>query len=139
MRTLSLPVLAVLALGCGDDPRSNPAESSLVSDEPLQVSATASLPDQNGLVTISARITNSGGSPLIIRVRCTPIELDRNDGGTWRRFGDLRLCAPPDRTTVPARTTVNVDDQRQLSAGEYRVVIELVDGGQAVSTSFEIR
>ncbi|MEO8449429.1 MAG: hypothetical protein ABI647_06550 [Gemmatimonadota bacterium] len=138
MRNALSAALAMMLVACGRDRSSGGTEANLSSDGRLQVSATARVDNQNGMTTISARITNSSDGAVTIRVRCTPIEVERNDSGTWLRIEDLRLCAPPDRTNLPPRTTVDIDDIRQLSAGQYRAVIELIDGGQSVSGPFSV-
>jgi hypothetical protein len=132
-------------IGCGLESAGGPDSEDHAIDlvdqtgnGPLQVSAAATVDKLNGLATIAVEIANPTGAAVTIRVRCTPIELDRKNGNTWQRIEDLRLCAPPDRTVVPARTTLSIEDVRQVDPGEYRVTIELVDGRTAHSPAFVI-
>ena len=91
-----------------------------------------------GVVVISATLRNLTTEDLTLRVRCTPIELEMDQNGTWTRIEDFRSCAPPDRTTLRAGQVADVEDQRALGPGRYRVVIESIDGRAAYSESFTV-
>ncbi len=87
---------------------------------------------------ITATLRNLTSEDVSLKVRCTPIELELDQNGTWIRTEDLRLCAPPDRTTLRASQSVQVQDERSLPPGRYRVVIESTDGRAAFSESFTL-
>ncbi len=108
-------------------------------DLPLSVAVEFSVQknaDPN--VTITARLRNLGAEQLILRVRCSAIEIDEDQAGTWRRLGDFRLCAPRNEETLAAGANLTTTDQRFLDPGGYRVVIESVDGRTAVSEPFTV-
>ncbi len=108
-------------------------------DLPLSVSVEFSVEkNANPNVTITARLRNLGDRPLTLRVRCSVIEIDQDQAGTWQRLGDLRLCAPPNQETLAAGATRTATDWRLLSPGNYRVVIEGDDGRSAVSEPFAV-
>lgn len=89
-----------------------------------------------GIVT--ATLTNQTTEDLMLKVRCTAVELDQAEGETWTRIHDLRLCAVPNLMRLPAQTTLTVTDQRALAAGRYRVVIESDDGRLSYSEGFVV-
>lgn len=91
------------------------------------------------LTEIGVDLINATDAPIVIRVRCTPIEVDQQIGGEWRRLGDLRLCAPPDRTTMPPRTTWRLTDIRGLPpSAQYRLAVVPVDGAEVYSPPFDL-
>lgn len=132
MRLVMMAGLAALAIGCDG------SMVALDEDFPVLVTATVSLGQTSNPATITAQVENRGGAPVVLAVRCTAIELDRRSGGNWQRIEDLRQCTPPNQTTVPAHTTVEIVDVRMLDAGEYRVVVASPDGHQAVSPSIAV-
>jgi hypothetical protein len=87
-------------------------------------------------MTLDVPVENASDEGVMVKVRCTAIELDQRQGNDWRRIEDLRMCATPNRSLVPARATLLWTDIRQVTPGEYRVVVELADDRQAYSASF---
>lgn len=136
MRLSLVAVGVVVGGGCAAGPDQ---ELEAGSEMPLLISVHASVsPVAEPNVTITADLHNVGKDPLVLKVRCTMIEVDQEQNGTWQRLGDLRLCAPPDRTILAAGATLTTADQRSLSPGTYRVAIEAIDGRVAVSKPFAV-
>jgi hypothetical protein len=132
MRRLhSLTLVAVVAAGCD-------YQLAPDADLPLQVTVEATWSKLDPVVEVTAVLRNLAHRGLTIRVQCSPIAIDRDENGAWVRLEDLRLCAPPDRMEVPALTSLTISDQRLLSPGRYRVVIEAIDGREAHSSPFTI-
>jgi len=130
VRALSL-IAGLVGCGSGLGPGSG-------DEVPLRVSATGSFVDASDQMTLEVTVVNTSDEGVMVKVRCTPIELDLRQDGQWRRIEDLRLCAPPNRSLVPARTTLVWTDVRQVAPGEWRVVVELADGRQAISAPFVV-
>lgn len=105
---------------------------------PVDVSLRAVRTHSDGLVTLTVGLRNPGAATVTLRMRCTPLELEQEQAGSWVRIEDLRLCAPPDRMLLPGRSSIEVQDQRLLSPGRYRVVVEAIDGALARSEPFAI-
>jgi hypothetical protein len=127
--------MAIAAVGVGVG-----CATSLESQGTLPVAVTIEAVPQvaGGVVVISATLRNLTTEDLTLRVRCTPIELELDQNGTWTRIEDFRSCAPPDRTTLRAGQMAEVEDQRSLGPGRYRVVIESIDGRAAYSEPFPV-
>lgn len=105
---------------------------------PVAVTIGTAVAPSSGIIIITATLRNLTSEDVSLKVRCTPIELELDQNGTWIRTEDLRLCVPPDRTTLRASQSVQVQDERSLSPGRYRVVIESTDGRAAFSESFTV-
>lgn len=136
MRTLMrCGMLAAVLIGAGCE-----STTAFLGSEGLPVGISVQVagsgPDQP--VTISAVLRNLSDGALELRMSCTVIGVDREEAGGWVSWQDFRLCAPPDRITLPARASLSVTDQRLLSAGRYRVVVEGTDDRRATSEPFSI-
>lgn len=132
-RRLVLAALLLLAGGC-----EQVLETQATGDLPVAITAQVSQAGPDQVVTISATVRNLSGGDLSLRMQCSVLSVDFDNAGTWVRYEDLRLCAPPDRMTLGAGATINANDQRLLSPGRYRVAVESVDGKSAVSEPFSI-
>lgn len=127
-------VLLLVGTGCAAGPAE---ELQARGDLPLSVAVDVSVQkNAEPNVTITARLTNLGAEPLNLQVRCSVIEIDQAQAGTWQRLGDLRLCTPRSQETLPAGARLTTTDARSLSPGTYRVVIEGSDGRTALSEPF---
>jgi hypothetical protein len=138
-RTRALIALVALATASGCATAPALTDFADQGDLPVTVTARAEpLSPVSSVVVVTAELANRSQENLSLVTECTPIFVDARQNGQWVRISDLRLCAPPNRTTLPARVTLTVEDQRGLQAGEHRVVIEAADGRQAFSEPFTI-
>ena len=134
---LNLVAVAML-VGAGCTPGLDPLLDA-GREFPLEISVQTTqskLGDPNMTITVDLR--NRGTEPVVLRVRCTVIEIDQEQNGTWLRLGDFRLCAPPNQETLRAGGTLTTTDQRSLNPGRYRVAIDATDGRTAVSQPFTV-
>jgi hypothetical protein len=138
-RIRALVALVAVATASGCAAGSALTDLANLGDLPVEVTASGRFTSPiSAVVLVTAELTNRSQENVSLVTECTPIFVDARQSGQWVRISDLRLCALPNRTTLPARVTLTIEDQRSLQAGEHRVVIEAADGRQAFSEPFTI-
>lgn len=127
------PLWLAVLLGCGAAPSEPVGAGADLAVEFLGAQPAGSV------IRLSASVENVSGRDLQLQNHCTPLKVDQDDTGSWRRIEPLRLCAGPSLVRIATQTTLTIDDELDLRPGRYRVLVATTEGHEFFSTPFDLR